>query len=170
MNRKKWTALLVVAVVGVIMALMCVGSFAVNPTDVSVSAQIAPTIQLDMPDTTVDFGGAGLAPGAVYSDSVTATVNSNRAWRLDVVKDQDLTSPSGTIPSSQLTFGAAGVAPFTPTYVAPAGTEFGSSATEVVAGARGSSLQSTISYSLNVTWDIQPDTYTATHTYTATQP
>ncbi|MBN1288817.1 MAG: hypothetical protein JXA49_04180 [Actinobacteria bacterium] len=167
MNRKKWTALLVVAVVGVFMALMCVGSFAVNPTDVSVSAQIAPTIQLDMPDTTVDFGGAGLAPGVVYNDSVTATVNSNRAWRLDVTKDQDLTSVSGTIPSAQLTFSSVGDN-FVPTVTAT-DEEFGTN-TVVIEGARGSSLQSTITYSLDVTWDIEPDTYTATHTYTATQP
>lgn len=170
MNRKKWTALLVVAVVGVFMALMCVGSFAVNPTNVSVSAQIAATIQLDMPDTTVDFGGAALAAGSTYGDSITATVNSNRAWRLDVTKDQDLTGvvDSDVIPSGNLTFGAAGNN-YVPTYAAPAGTQFGTN-TVVVEGARGTSLQSTISYSLVVPWDVLPDTYTATHTYTATQP
>lgn len=167
-RKRKWTILVGLGLIGLFVLFMSIGAVADNPTNVSVSATIGPTIQLNMPTTTVDFGGGSLEPGQNYGQVISATVNSNRDWQLAVTKDQDLTSGSDTIPSANLTFGATAVN-FTETYEAPAGTEFGTD-TVVVSGNRGGGLDTNISYSLDVPWTVPDGVYTATHTYTATQP
>lgn len=148
---------------------LCAGAFAANPTSVSVSANIASTLQLNMPVTSITWSGPQ-EPGATVTGNISATINSNKAYALKVTKDHDLTGTGPTpetIPSANLTFGAT--LPTGGTYNAPAGTTFGTD-TRVIEGARGSGLSTTITYSLTVPWDQAPDTYSATHVYTATQP
>jgi hypothetical protein len=125
----------------------------------------APMLQFAISTGTIDFGGL-LTPG-IYSQSLTAVVNSNQTWRILVTKGGDLTGASGSIPSSFFTVGAVGPVGYT-TYQAPAGTEFGTD-TLVVAGTRGANLATTITYRLSVPWTIAPDSYSAAHTYTAVQ-
>lgn len=163
-------ALGALVMLGAVALFLSAGATAANPTSVSVSASVPSTIQLSMPTTAVDFGGAALAPGSTYTQSIGATVNSNKSWTLKVTKDHDLRGAAPTpeeIPSADLTFTSASTDP----KVTPVGTptEFGTNTT-VCSGTRGSSLASTITYSLTVPWDQTPDTYSATHVYTATQP
>jgi len=161
-------------VVGAFMLFMCAGSLAKIPTNVTVSAQVPATIQLDMPTTTVNWDGKSLEPGGTYTQTISATINSNKGWTLSVYKDHDLTGTGGTpetIPSADLTYTSAS----SDTRVTSKRTEaiefpVQEYETWVVKGTRGSGITSTITYSLTVPWDLAPDTYTATHTYTATQP
>lgn len=161
-------AIIGVAILGAFALFMCVGAFAATQQDVDVSASVASTLQLNMPTTTVDFGGGPLESGQTYTQAISASVNSNRGWSLRVTKDHDLQGVTESIPSSALTFGATS-GDVRVTFKAPAGTTFGTG-TLVVQGTRGSGISSSIGYSLSVPWDQEPDTYTATHTYTATQP
>lgn len=148
---------------------VCAGAIAANPTSVTVSAAISSTLQLNMPTTSITWSGPQ-EPGTTVTGNISATVNSNKAYALKVTKDHDLRGTGATpetIPSANLTFGAT--LPTGGTYNAPAGTTFGTD-TRVIEGARGNSLSTTITYSLTVPWDQAPDTYSATHVYTATQP
>lgn len=126
----------------------------------------APMLQFSLSMGIVNFGGS-LSPGQTHAQSITAVVNSNQTWRISVTKSGDLQGASGSIPSSYFTFGAVGPAGRT-TYQAPAGTEFGTD-TLVVAGNRGSNMGTTIAYRLTVPWDLEADSYSAAHTYTAVQ-
>jgi hypothetical protein len=170
-TKKRKVVIVSLVVVAAFTLFVCAGALAANPTSVSVSANVASTIQLSMPTTTVNFGGGSLAPGQTYNQTITASVNSNKAWSLKVTKDHDLHGAGATpedIPSADLTFEATSSDPAV-TYKAPAGTQFGT-AVNVVQGNRGNNIASSIVYSLTVPWDLAPDTYSATHTYTATQP
>jgi hypothetical protein len=155
---------------GCFMIFMAAGAFAANPQGVSVSANVSPGLELTMSSTTINFGGAALAPGSSYNDSTTATVNSNKLWSLKVKKDHDLTYTTYTIPSSNLTYTSTSTNPGVKNLVGTA-TEFSASDASACSGCdRGSSMSLTINYSLSVPWTIEPGVYTATHTYTATQP
>jgi hypothetical protein len=167
-TAKRKVIVATVVIVGAFTLFMCAGAMAVNPTNVNVSATIPSTIELSMPTTSVTWGAA--VPGTIMTSDITASINSNKAYALKVTENHVLTGTGATpptIPSADFTFGAT--LPAGGTYNAPAGTQFGTDVS-VVAGARGSARSTTISYSLNVPWDQAPDTYTATHTYTATQP
>ena len=174
MGARKKAILVSVALIGVFTLCMSVGAIAANPTGVSVSANVPSTIQLNMPITAVNFGGGPLAPGSSYTQVITASINSNKGWSLKVTKDHDLLGGTSaeTIPSADLTFTSASADPnVTVKVLTP--TEFptvAQGAATAVGGTRGSSISSSISYSLTVPWDQAPDTYSATHTYTATQP
>jgi hypothetical protein len=166
-RRAVFTGLIVAAATAL---FICAGAIAANPTSVSVSASVPSTIELTMPTTVVNFGGGSLAPGSTYTQGISASVNSNKAWTLKVTKNHDLRGTGATpedIPSADLTFTSSTSDP----KVTPVGTptEFGTNTT-VCSGARGNNLSSTITYSLTVPWDQAPDTYSATHVYTATQP
>jgi len=166
--RKK-TVLIGAIVLGLLVASMYGGAFAANPENVNVSAQVSPTVRLTMSETLVDFGGGPMEPG-LQTEDITATVSSNRGWDLKVTKSQDMTgvAHSMVIPSASFTFGAS-TGDARVTYTAPASTQFGTDVT-VCSGNRGGNMDTTVSYSLDIPWDVEPDTYTATHTYTATQP
>jgi hypothetical protein len=168
-TAKRKVIVATVVIVGAFTLFMCAGSLAADspPKAVDVSATISPTIQLDMSTTSVTWGAA--VPGTTVTADITASINSNKAYALKVTTDGDLTGAVSleTIPSANFTFGAT--LPAGGTYNAPPSTTFGTDVS-VVAGARGSARSTTISYSLDVPWDQAPDTYTATHTYTATQP
>lgn len=160
-----------IAVLGLLLLLMSMGSFADNPQDISVSAQVGAVVRLSMTPTTIDWGGAALEPGTSYDDTTVATVSSNKGWNLDVEADQLLTGvvDAETIPSANFTFETTS-SDGRVTYKAPAGTEFSvGSGTNAASGDRGGSIDMTMTYSLDVPWDLAPDTYTATHTYTASQ-
>ena len=148
---------------------MYTGAFAANPEDVGVSAQVSPAVRLTMSETLVDFGGGALEPG-LQTEDISASISSNRGWDLKVTKSQDMTGAvlSGVIPSANFTFGASS-ADGRVTYAAPASTQFGTDVT-ICSGNQGGNIDTTVSYSLDIPWDMEPDTYTATHTYTATQP
>lgn len=137
-------------------------------TDMEREAAAPPSLQLAISSSSVDFGGGPLEPGDTpYAQSIDATVNSSRSWRILVTKDGDLQGGTQTIPSANFTFSATGPSGRT-IYQAPAGTEFGTN-TRVVEGTRGSNLATAISYSLTIPWELEPDTYSAVHTYTALQ-
>ena len=156
------------AVLVAVLFTACLAASAGTEATVDVSAQAAGVIQLSMTEASVNFGGGLLTPRETpYAQPITAVVNSNKAWRITVTKDRNLTGGTESIPSGNLTFTATGPSGKT-TYQAPAGTEFGSN-TRVVEGTRGNGLSTTITYSLLVPWELEPDTYTASHTYTATQ-
>jgi hypothetical protein len=70
--------------------VMGMGALASNPQGVSVTASVAPTISLDMPTTAVNWDGSNLDPGTQYSQTITATVSSNKDWNLAVYKGADL--------------------------------------------------------------------------------
>ncbi len=126
----------------------------------------APMLQFALSASTVNFGGS-MAPGQTYTQTVTASINSNQTWRISVTKSGDLTGTTDSIPSSYFTFGAVGPAGKT-TFQAPAGTQFGTD-TLVVAGDRGGNMSTSITYRLSVPWEVAPDSYSASHTYTAVQ-
>ncbi len=137
-------------------------------TEMERQAAAPPSMQLAISSSSVDFGGGALNPRETpYTQSLTATINSNRSWRILVTKDGDLHGATQTIPSSDFTFSATGPAGRT-IYQAPAGTQFGTDI-RVVDGTRGSNLTTTVSYSLRVPWELEPDNYSAVHTYTALQ-
>ena len=168
MKRKTRIAVMLGAICALLLVALGGLALAANPENVSVSAPVASTIRLAVSKNTVDFGGGSLDPETgSYSDSLTATVRSNVAWELQVEKNQDLTSPSGIIPSSQLTFTSASANPRV-TAVQGSDTEFGltGSPTMVAQGTRGNNIDVSVNYGLNITWDDAPDTYSATHTYT----
>jgi|GEM_PF-1122287 len=151
--------------------LLGVPAQAANPEQVNVSATVAEALRLTVSTNTVDFGGAGLLPdgGAaldgVYTDSLDATVWANRNWRLQVSKDQDLTSGSNFIPSSRLTFTSAS-GDGRVSAVRGSATEFGTG-TMVAEGTKGGSIGPvTVNYRVDIDWEDEPGTYTAVHTYT----
>jgi hypothetical protein len=118
--------------------------------------------------------GSMAPPTSDTAHIIGATVNSNKAWNLYVSKNQDLTKGADTIASTNFLFRGeapgAGV-----TLDISAYTEFatGSPGTLLAHGTRGSGRTLTVRYSLTIPWDAEGDdtnTYTATHTYTATQP
>lgn len=166
------------AIVGVIMmlgltAFMTVGGFAANPQEVTLSATAAPTIQLTMTDTEVNWGGGELTVGSPVSDSITAAVNSNKPWHLTVTKGGDLNNATyGSIASSALTYGVTGTAGINSPQAS--GTEFSTSATNVCGDptpcTRGANRIATITYTITPPWDMEASVpYTASHEYTATQ-
>jgi len=174
MKRKtKILALTGVILMGAFLAFMCTGAFAATTATVSVSATVAPALSLTVSKSTIDFGSGvtPLQPGSTYADSTTATVNSNKIWSLKVTKGGDLTFGTFTIPSANLTYGSTTTDPVNVLNVQAAGTQFGTTSTNVCnACLRGSGLPVTINYSLVVPWSVDPGTYTATHTYTVSQP
>jgi hypothetical protein len=158
-----------VVILGLLLLLLSMGAFADNPQDVTVSATTGNVLRLTMTETAIDWGGATLENGQTYNDSTTARVSSNKGWNLVVTKSQDLTGVtfSDVIPSTDLTFEATS-SDGRVTYVAPAGTEFGTDVT-VCSVNRGGNIDTDVSYTLDVPWELEPDTYSATHTYTASQ-
>lgn len=170
MGRKtKRMAVAGVIVLAAFMAFMSMGAFGANPEAVSVSANLATTLQLSVSKNTVSFGGGSLAPGSTVTDSVVATVNSNKVWSLKVTKSGDLASGGFTVPSTAFTFGATSSDGKVKNLTA-AGAQFGTDTPVCSTCDRGSAMPVTVNYSLVVPWDVEPGTYTATHTYTATQP
>lgn len=158
------------------MVLMCMGVLMANATPVGVSATVAATVTLDMPVTAVNFGGGNLSAGQVYTQNdITATVSSNNTWVLNVNKggvSGDLvgaTPPPDTIPSANFTYTSASADPKV-TDKRTSNTQFPAADDWSVKGNRGGAILSTISYRLDVPWEVKPDSYTATHTYTAIQP
>jgi hypothetical protein len=170
-KRTKVMALAGVMLVAAFMVFMGVGSFAANPESVSVSAAVASSLQLAVNTNTVDWGGGSLAPGSSYSDSITATVNSNKPWSLAVRKSQDLTNGTDSIASSNLTYTSSSSDGRVKGLVGSA-TQFNTSDANVCSGCdRGANMSLDVNYSLTVPWDVEGGlTYSATHTYTATQP
>lgn len=153
------------------LALLLLGApaKAANPENVDVSATVAEALRLTVTGAPVDFGGSLLPDGGpgldgVYTDSIGASVSANKPWTLVVDKDQDLTSGSGVIPSSRLTFtSTSGDSRVTATR--GSATEFGTDVM-VAEGNRGGNIALTVNYRVDIEWEDAPDTYTATHTYT----
>ncbi len=170
-KRTKLMALLGVVLVAAFMLFMGIGSFAANPESVSVSAAVAASMQLSVNTNTVDWGGGSLAPGSSYSDSITATVNSNKPWSLAVSKNQDLTNGSNSIASTNLRYTSSSSDSRVKNLVGTP-TEFTTSDVNVCSACdRGANMSLDVSYGLTVPWDVEGGlTYSATHTYTVTQP
>ncbi len=174
--RKK-TLIICAGMLGVFMVFMCTGAMAVNPTNNVVTVGVAPTINLVMTGTPVDYGV--LAPPTTDTTKVLGvTISSNKAWSLNVSKNQDLTMTKGattyTIPSANFLYKCQNVgAGVTNNQVAYA--PFPLVDTLLASGIRGISRTLDVQYSLTIDWDTEAydvvtDQYTATHTYTATQP
>jgi hypothetical protein len=169
-RRTKMMVLTGVILLAGFMVFMSVGGFAANPQPVTVSASVSAALQMSMSDAnTVDWGGVALAPGSVYTDSITATVSSNKVWSLVVTKSADLTSGAFTIPTANLTYGVVGAGGVK--NPAPSGSTFGTGSNVCNTCDRGSGETAIITYSLNLPWTVEGGlTYAATHTYTASQP
>lgn len=140
-----------------------------NPQNVDVSASVAEALRLTVTGAPVDFGGSLLPDGGpdldgVYTDSIGASVSANRPWRLEVDKDQDLTSGSDVIPSSRLTFTSTS-SDGRVTATRGTATEFGTDVM-VAEGNRGGSIGLTVNYRVDINWEDPAGDYTATHTYT----
>lgn len=156
---------LLMGVLGVL--VMCMGGVASAATDeqsVTVSATVPAVIRLTLNGNTVDFGSVD-PENSPASRSLGAMIHSNRPWRLTVTKDGDLRNQGYSIPSSQLTFT---VATSDQRVTSTGSGEFGSG-TLVAGGNRGGNISLTVNYRLVITWDDPDGTYTANHTYTATQ-
>ncbi|MDP1808267.1 MAG: hypothetical protein Q8L35_01880, partial [Actinomycetota bacterium] len=91
------------------------------------------------------------------------TVRSNRNWQLFVRKASDLTGANTgwVIPSAQLTFTS-------PAQANPVQVQ--NTDTLVDSGGKTAGSNSAVTYNLNITWNDDPDSYTAEHIYTAVQP
>lgn len=163
-GRMKMVGLLV-GVLGVL--VMCMGGVAnANPQSVTVTAAVPPVIRLTLGSTTVDFGSVDPETSPA-SANLGVSINSNRPWQLTVSKDRDLYNSVDNhyIPSSQLTFG---VATSDGRVTSTGSGQFGTG-TFVAGGNRGGNIGLTVNYSLTVTWNDPAGSYSATHTYTATQ-
>lgn len=168
MKRKMRVLGLLGAATLLLVFLLGIPAQAANPENVSVSATVAEALRLSVSTNTINFGGSLLPDGGpgqdgVYTQDLGATVYANRPWRLQVSKDQDLTSPSGTIPSSRLTFTSSS-SDGRVTATRSTATEFGTD-TMVAEGNRGGNIGVTVSYRVDIEWEDAPDTYIATHTY-----
>ena len=165
-RTKVATVVLAVALMAFLVVMFAGSIASAADPQVSVSLTVPTTLQLDMPTTSVPFGT--LQPGSSDSKPITATINSNKGWSLKVTKSDDLTGAvSGEkVPNANLTFVTTSANP----NVTVKGSGTFGTGTLVCSGTRGSSITSTITYSVTVPWDLAPDTYSATHTYTATQP
>jgi hypothetical protein len=170
-GRSRRVALAGTIVLAAFMAFMCMGSFGAEATQsIGVSVRVPPTIQLSVAGGPVDYGDA--VPGTPITDKVLSVgINSNKNWNLLVRKDHDLDNGAQTIASSAFLFrgenAGAGVTIDTGSY-----TEFGAANTQIANGTRGAGRSLDVRYSLTVPWDTEgsTDSYSATHTYTATQP
>jgi len=167
MNRRtKRMALVGVILLGASMLFMSVGGFAANPQAVTVSATVQASMQLTMAST-LAFGSQ---PPGTYAQSLAASVNSNKTWSMGVVKSGDLTDGTDTIPSADLTYTSSSADPLVQGLQGSA-TQFGIASTNVCNGSlRGSGETLNVNYSLTIPWNVGDGTYTATHTYTVTQP
>lgn len=168
MSRKtKMMAVAGVIVLGACMAFMSMGAGA---ADVSVTATVSSVLSLSV-GSPVAFGT--VVPGTTATGSTLATVSSNKIWSLKVTKGGDLVTGAGgtglTIPSANLTYGST-TSNSKVKNVQAAGTQFGTDTNICNTCDRGSGMAVTVSYSLLVPDDVEPGAYTATHTYTATQP
>jgi len=168
--RKKMFVLLA-GLFCIFLLVMGMGALASNPTGVSVTALVPPTLSLDMPATAVNWDGSNLSPGSEYTQTITATVSSNKDWSLMVYKGGDLGNGTDTIPSSNLLYSSSS----TSSNVTATRTnrEFITNPGEYcVQGTRGGSISSSIQYKVTVPWDVTAGTYTVAggQTYTATQP
>ncbi|MGQ9536427.1 MAG: hypothetical protein ACUVT4_04245 [Actinomycetota bacterium] len=168
MKRKMRVLGLLGAATLLLVLLLGVPAQAANPEYVDVSAQVAEALRLSVNPHSIDFGGSLLPDGGpgqdgVYTQDLGATVFANRRWRLQVSKNHDLTSGSGTIPSSRLTFTSSSNDPRV-TATQTNDTEFGTN-TMVAEGNRGGLIVVTVRYRVDIEWEDAPDTYTATHTY-----
>jgi hypothetical protein len=158
---------------GLLVFTLCGVAMAANPENVTVTAPVAQTLRLSVSKNLVNFGGGNLDPViGSYNDSLTATVSANVGWTLQVSKDQDLTglTPGNVIPSAQLTVDSSSADPRV-TQTQP-GSQFGGvgSPTMIARGNKGGNENVSVNYNLSITWDDNPDTYGATHTYTVVSP
>ena len=169
--RKKLVFICVI-LVGCFVLFMGAGVFAATTSDTSVSATLAPGIELTMNSTTLNWGGVSLAPGSTYTDNtLTASINSNKEWSLQVKKLGDLTFGTATIPSAYLTWTSTSTTPTKVHGLVGGDTEFlSTNAATCSACDRGAGMNVTMHYKLIVPWDNEPGAYTATHRYTVTQP
>ncbi|MFH1150077.1 MAG: hypothetical protein V1748_06360 [Actinomycetota bacterium] len=175
MSRKtKIMTLVGVGLMALLVMALGAGAFAAQDTEqVAVQVTVPATIQLALDTASIDYGT--LAPPTTdTSEVIGATVNSNKAWNLYVSKNQDLTKGTDTIASSNFLFqgenAGAGVTLDVSSYAQFAS---GAPGTLLAHGTRGSGRTLDVRYSLTIPWDVEGDDttpYTATHTYTATQP
>ncbi len=167
-RRTKMMVLTGVILLAGFMVFMSVGGFAANPQAVTVSATVSASMQLTMAST---LALGTQPPGGPYTQSIAATVNSNKTWNMGVVSSGLLTSAPDTIPSAEPDLHIQHRGDANVKNVQGSATQFGTTSTNVCNGSlRGSGEMLNVNYSLTIPWDVQPGTYTATHTYTVTQP
>jgi hypothetical protein len=168
-RRTKMLALTGVILLAGFMVFMGIGGFAANPETVNVSVTVPTTLQMSMTGMPVAYGS--IAPPATdTSKTLGVTISSNKDWALAVKKGGDLSDGgSNTIPSANFMFRGqnpgAGVTIVTGSY-----TQFALTDTAIATGTRGASRTLDVNYSLLIDWGIVPAAYSATHTYTATNP
>ncbi len=174
-KRMKMMALIGVILVAAFMAFMGSGSFAANTDskNVGVTAAVASTAQLTITSgSPVAYGDLAPVdtPVADTSKVLSLRVNSNKAWNLSVTKGGDLSGGGFNIPSANFKFqgesASTGVTLDVSSYAEFASTP----GTQLAHGLRGANRTLDVRYSLLIDWDIQPASYTATHTYTVLNP
>jgi hypothetical protein len=168
-RRTKMMALTGVILLAGFMVLMSIGGFAANPETVNVSVTVPATIQMNMTGMPVSYGSL-VPPTTDTSKTLGVTISSNKDWSLAVKKGGDLSDGGvNTIPSANFLFRGqnpgAGVTIVTGSY-----TQFGLADTTVATGTRGASRTLDVNYSLLIDWNVEAAAYSATHTYTATNP
>lgn len=168
---RKRLSILSAGLLCIFLLVMGMGALANNPQGVSVTANVPPTLSLDMPTTAVNWNGSNLSPGTQYTQTITATVSSNKDWSLMVYKGADLSNGTDTIPSASLVYSTTS-ASSNVTATRTDRTFLTNPGEYCVQGTRGGSISSSIQYKITVPYDVTPGTYTVAggHTYTATAP
>jgi hypothetical protein len=169
-KRTKILALVGLMLVGAFVVFMGIGGFAASDAkSITVTAGIAKTIQMTSGGNAT-FASSAVPGGVAVTATTSMTVSSNATWAMTVYKSQDLTNGGSAIPSADLTLTSSGVE----------GTVTGvtigllASPTTICTGCtRGFQRTVGISYSLllpddSTSWGLADGTYTATHTFTAT--
>lgn len=170
-KRTRLTLLAGVVMLAGFMVFMGAGSYAANPETVGVSVTVSPTTQLSMTGIPVAYGA--LAPQDPPAEDTTKVlgvrINSNRDWALGITTSGNLTdSGSNTIPSGNFLFQGENAGPSGVTLDINSYQEFG--AKQIAHGTRGGNRTLDVRYSLLIDWDVAPAAYSATHTYTVTNP
>ena len=120
-------------------------------------------LSLTIPETTYDFGSVSPSSAAQAENAVTATVKSNANWALKVKGDTNFVSGVNTIPVGRLSWATNGTDWTTMT------TSDATVATDGSTDESGDSYG--MDYKLLLQWgDTIADDYSATITYTATNP
>lgn len=126
--------------------------------DVTVSATVSPHLTLTIPTSTVGLGS--LTPGNTTSGTSVITVKSNKAYTFSGAATGDLDSYLlSTYTSAGSDMGVTLSDPQTD------GTSF--SDTSVVKGV--TNITATYTLDLTNAWDLDPNSYSRTYTYTAVQ-
>lgn len=124
---------------------------------------------VDMPKTTVDFGGGSLLPGETYYDTVTVRVRSGSDWALRLNKTDGLVGErhGQAIAVPSISFDARSTAGENAALSVECGQGPQAGVVCRAVEDKGEWIIVNIRYRLDVSWEVAPDTYRTTQTVTA---